>query len=65
MGLFTLTADFRVATNSAKLASSPWAKENIAPHNGETIALGAIKPALQSVRQHWVRIGFWPDKKDA
>lgn len=65
IGLFTLTTEFRVAANSAKLADSPWAKENIAPHDGKAIALGAIKPALQSVRQHWERIGFVPHGKDA
>jgi putative restriction endonuclease len=65
IGLFTLTAELRIAANSAKLAKSPWAKENIAPYEGEKIALGAIKPAVESVRQHWERIGFVPNRNDA
>ena len=64
-GLFTLTAEFRVAANSTKLADSPWAKENIAPHDGKAIRLGAITPALNSLRQHWGRNGFQPDGTDA
>lgn len=64
-GLFTLTADFRVATNSTKLSDSPWAKANIAPYNGKPIALGAIPPSLNSLRQHWERIGFNPSGNDA
>lgn len=60
IGLFTLTDQFRVAVNSMRLADSRWAQENIAPHDGELIALGMIKPALQSLHQHWERIGYLP-----
>ncbi len=63
-GLFTVSARYHVAVNSMKLVESSWAQENLAPYDGKAIALGAIKPALPSLRQHWARIGFCPGETD-
>lgn len=65
VGLFTLTVEGRVSVNGIKLAESPWARKNIAPLDGESIALGPIKPAPKSLRQHWDRIGFSPEGLNA
>lgn len=58
LGFFTLTPDFRVAVNIAKSGGSPWADRNIAPFEGREVSLGIIKPAAESLQQHWERIGF-------
>lgn len=59
-GLFTLTANLRVAVNEAKTLQSLWAQMTILPHEGKAISMGTVAPTLESLMAHWVRIEFTP-----
>ena len=63
IGLFTLTRDFRIAANPSWISRSPWAKRHIAPFEEQRIRLGPIKPARESLREHWQRIAFVPKSR--
>ncbi len=62
-GFFTLTEDFRVAVNknNQTARTSKWCEKNLIPYDGDFISLGSLKPSVEALRHHWVRIGFTPD----
>jgi len=62
-GFFTLTEDLRVAVNknNQTAMTSKWCEKNLIPYDGDFISLGSLKPSVEALRHHWVRIDFTPD----
>jgi hypothetical protein len=59
-GLFTIDSDFRICFHEgmAVKRQSTWSRTHLAPFNGQQIRLGNIRPALNALESHWMRIGF-------
>ena len=63
-GLFTLDFNFRVWSHEERLKQSSWGKETIYPNIGKQIKLGEIKPAHESLLEHWERVSLYPRSED-
>lgn len=57
-GMFTLTADYRVALIEGQLEKSAWGEAHIRPFAGQRITLGPVRPSLAALEHHWRRVGF-------
>ena len=60
LGLFTLTADFKIAIWRTAGQDHPWATSELMPSQGRPIRLGPVAPSPRAIQHHWTRIGFTP-----
>jgi hypothetical protein len=60
MGMFTLTEDYQISVNRKMIMKSEWAQHNVLPYAGQKISLSQIPPSVESIHDHWDRIGYRP-----
>ncbi len=58
IGLFTIENTYRVKINKKKCQRNSWAQVNLTPYDSYQIKLGNIKPSLEALKIHSVRVQY-------